>query len=84
MLAGHEQDDDVTLLAISRCAARQGGLFTGLGCYAKFILPSGVSLQKDGLFTKGFSYHTSSKEQAIACIIPPGSIAKKSPTSASG
>jgi hypothetical protein len=39
---------------------------------------------KDDLFVKGFSYHTTSQEQAIACIIPPGSIVKKSLTSASG
>ena len=39
---------------------------------------------KDDLFMKGFSYHTTSQEQAIACIIPPGSIMKKSLTSASG
>src|ERR1700749_2418382 len=37
---------------------------------------------KDDLFVKGFSYHTTSQEQAIACIIPPGSIVKKSLTSA--
>ena len=39
---------------------------------------------KDDLFMKGFSYHTTSQEQAMACIISPGSIAKKSLTSASG
>ena len=39
---------------------------------------------KDDLFMKGFSYHTTSEEQAIACIIPPGSTVKKSSTSASG
>src|ERR1700748_1389667 len=38
---------------------------------------------KDDLFVKGFSYHTTFQEQAIACIIPPGSIVKKSLTSAS-
>ena len=39
---------------------------------------------KNGLFMKGFSYHTQSAEQAITCIISPGSTAKKSSTCASG
>src|SRR5579863_3598301 len=39
---------------------------------------------KDDLFMKGFSYHTTSQEQAIACTIPPGSTMKKSLTSVSG
>src|SRR3954453_16787104 len=39
---------------------------------------------KDDLFMKGFSYHTTSQEQAIACTIPPGSTMKKSLTPASG
>jgi hypothetical protein len=43
----------------------------------------GVPHNKNGLSMKGFSYHTQSSEQAIACIIPPGSTTKKSSTSAS-
>jgi hypothetical protein len=34
-----------------------GGLFRDPRCYAKFSFPDGVSLQKDGLFAKGLSYH---------------------------
>jgi hypothetical protein len=35
-----------------------GGLFRDAGCYAKFISPRDVSPQKNGLSTKGLSYHT--------------------------
>jgi alkylation response protein AidB-like acyl-CoA dehydrogenase len=46
--------------------------------------PAACHHNKNGLFMKGFSYHTQSAEQAITCIISPGSTAKKSSTCASG
>ena len=46
--------------------------------------PAACHQNKNGLFMKGFSYHTQSAEQAITCIISPGSTAKKSSTCASG
>ena len=39
-------------------APSQGGLFRGPRCYADFIFLNGMPLQKDGLLTKGLSYHT--------------------------
>ena len=67
------------------------GAVTGIEGYsgARFVTRSLFPIapcrhNKDDLFMKGFSYHTTSEEQAIACIIPPGSTVKKSSTSASG
>jgi hypothetical protein len=65
------------IAAIMDTTLTQEGYSGGAGVMRSLFLLAACCHNEDGLFVTGFSYHTQSSEQAITCIIPPGSTAKK-------